>query len=88
MNCITGKTQQGEYVALKKLKGGIAQYDVVKEVEALSQCEHENIVKYLGVYSPNGKEVFIVMEFLSRGSLDSVFAVESDNITILDLLAM
>jgi serine/threonine protein kinase len=75
-------------VALKKPKGSMAQRDLQKEVEALSSCEHENIVQYLGLYSPDGKEIYIMMEYLSKGSLDSLFAMESSKFTLNDLLAM
>lgn len=55
-------------VALKTLKEEEHFSDFVEEAAMLSQLDHTNIVKFLGVFVPNN-EKYIVTEFMNRGSL-------------------
>jgi serine/threonine protein kinase len=46
-------------------------------------------VRYLGLFSPNeGKDMYIVMEFLGKGSLDRLLHMKKFKIPESDLVAM
>ncbi len=49
---------------------------------------HPQIVYYMGVYTSNKGEKYIVMEYLNRGSLLQVVQAEKQKLTIVDLLSM
>jgi len=60
-------------VAVKVLKDSTTSPDILtrfqREGEALRQLNHPNIVKVLATYDPTPKEHYIVMEYVSGGSL-------------------
>nr|GFB13477.1 protein kinase-like domain, phloem protein 2-like protein [Tanacetum cinerariifolium] len=59
-------------VAFKKLDRiyGQGETEFFKEIEMLSQYKHDNIITLLG-YCMEGKELILVYEYASHGSLDS-----------------
>ena len=76
-------------VALKKLKSKEELKDFLQEASMLQSLNHPNIVRCLGIHvSPSSGEQYIVMEFLSKGSLDRVLVLEEKSIGLLDLMAM
>ncbi|MEM3062175.1 MAG: protein kinase [Nitrososphaerota archaeon] len=75
-------------VALKKLKSSEHLEEFAKEADVLQSLNHPNIVRFLGIYTSNTGEQFIVMEYLSKGSLDVLLALEKQSLTLSDLLAM
>eukprot|EP01114_Cavostelium_apophysatum_P013781 TRINITY_DN3418_c0_g1_i2.p1 TRINITY_DN3418_c0_g1~~TRINITY_DN3418_c0_g1_i2.p1 ORF type:complete len:701 (-),score=152.53 TRINITY_DN3418_c0_g1_i2:17-2119(-) len=70
-----GDVYKGRYfssnVALKTLKD-IGNETLYQEMNVLMQMRHPNIVQFLGVYSNDKKETFMVTEFLSKGSLQDL----------------
>ncbi|XP_031128480.1 cysteine-rich receptor-like protein kinase 13 isoform X2 [Ipomoea triloba] len=67
-----GTLKNGQQVAVKRLsknlKGGSQEFK--NEVSLMVKFQHRNLVKLLG-FSLEGKEVFLVYEFVPNGSLDN-----------------
>jgi serine/threonine protein kinase len=49
---------------------------------------HQNIVQFFGIHISSTGEQYIVTEYLSGGSLDSLLRKEGNNMTKTDLIAM
>lgn len=62
-------TWQVTTVALKKLTDNSGSID--NEIKVLKGLNHANIVRYFGVHVSSANETFIVMEYMSLGSLNS-----------------
>jgi len=74
-------------VALKKLKSKEQIQEFAQEAKVLLSLNHPNIVRCLGLHTSQTGDQYIVMEYLSNGSLDAVLKTES-NLKIGDLLIM
>lgn len=75
--------ETGRLVAVKRIKGEAIsgarhspQQQFQNEINVLSSCEHDNVVKLLG-YSTDGPFRCIVYEFMSNGSLEDRLACRS-----------
>jgi len=86
-----GEVYRGVYrngdVALKKLKGQ-DQDSFVNEAAMLGRLKHPNVVQYLGVHTSKKGEKYIVMEYLSLGSLPGVLKENEKTLNVMDLVAM
>ncbi|KAG5552608.1 hypothetical protein RHGRI_010632 [Rhododendron griersonianum] len=74
------KLPSGNTVAVKKLHSLSEKDDrrgFLKEVRALTQIRHRNIVKLLGFCS-HSQNSFLVYEYLERGSLASIFSRDEE----------
>jgi len=60
----------------------------MNEVQTLSKLNHPNVVQYLGIHEASNGEKYIVMEYLSHGSLSNLLLKESRNMTVRDLIDM
>ncbi|XP_031128482.1 putative cysteine-rich receptor-like protein kinase 20 isoform X4 [Ipomoea triloba] len=80
-----GTLKNGQQVAVKRLsknlKGGSQEFK--NEVSLMVKFQHRNLVKLLG-FSLEGKEVFLVYEFVPNGSLDNFLYDEDLNPKIVD----
>eukprot|EP00027_Filamoeba_sp_ATCC50430_P000325 CAMPEP_0168555594 /NCGR_PEP_ID=MMETSP0413-20121227/8422_1 /TAXON_ID=136452 /ORGANISM="Filamoeba nolandi, Strain NC-AS-23-1" /LENGTH=763 /DNA_ID=CAMNT_0008586463 /DNA_START=44 /DNA_END=2335 /DNA_ORIENTATION=- len=74
-------------VALKKLKSREQLQEFAQEAKVLLSLNHPNIVRCLGIHTSSSGDQYIVMEYLSSGSLDNVLRREP-NLQIGDLLIM
>jgi len=83
-----GKWNESTNVALKQLKSSEHMKEFSKEVSILHSLNHPNIVQFYGIYTGTKSEVFLVMEFMSKGSLDGVLRVEQKEIVPIDLISM
>eukprot|EP01114_Cavostelium_apophysatum_P005290 TRINITY_DN1609_c0_g1_i2.p1 TRINITY_DN1609_c0_g1~~TRINITY_DN1609_c0_g1_i2.p1 ORF type:complete len:602 (+),score=84.00 TRINITY_DN1609_c0_g1_i2:143-1807(+) len=87
-----GEVFLGKYhaakVALKKLKDENSWKEFSREAAIIASLNHPNIVRYLGVYSSPKEGWYIVMEYLSEGSLDVLVRRKDLNLQISDLIAM
>ena len=72
-------------VVLKKLKSQFQQF--IQESSILQKLIHPNIVQFLGIYNSPTNEQYIVMEYLSKGSLDQVLTIGKGLIQIKDLIS-
>ncbi|TPX67349.1 hypothetical protein SpCBS45565_g03850 [Spizellomyces sp. 'palustris'] len=70
----------GELAAVKviKLEAGEELDDVLHEVNFLRDCNHRNVVSYIGCYMKKGavrgqKHIWIVMEFCGGGSVEASY---------------
>ena len=52
------------------------------------KLNHPHIVRYLGIHRDASGKLYIVTEFLAKGSLSDVIAAESKELTAADLLRM
>ena len=75
-------------VALKKLKSNEAFEEFAREATVLQSLHHPNIVRALGIHTTPMSEHYIVMEFLSKGSLDVVLSADKGSLRVNDLLSM
>ncbi|XP_023763013.1 L-type lectin-domain containing receptor kinase IX.1 [Lactuca sativa] len=64
--------ETNSYVAVKKISSGSKQgiKEYAAEVRTISQLRHKNLVQLVG-WCHEGKELLLVYEFMSNGSLDS-----------------
>jgi hypothetical protein len=53
------------------------------EIKLCSVLRHENIVEFIGVTSPNGKELCLVSELMARGSVADILAKKGKNVPLL-----
>ncbi|PRP78016.1 hypothetical protein PROFUN_14054 [Planoprotostelium fungivorum] len=89
-----GDVYEGEWqtttVAMKSLKDSSQQDTWMKEIKILSQLNHPNIVRLLGLYTDRSEKMFMILEFLQFGSLDQFLRrPDSRNLLgVLDLLFM
>jgi len=65
----------GKEVAMKKLKAE-DHSSFVNEAGVLQRLKHPNIVQYLGVHEGTNGEMFIIMDFVTLGSLKNVIIEE------------
>ncbi|MCO5556790.1 hypothetical protein L7F22_010343 [Adiantum nelumboides] len=66
-----GVLRDGTVVAIKKMKDGLVEADVVaKEVEIISKLKHRNLLELQGWCYEKG-EALLVYQFMPKGSLDS-----------------
>jgi len=87
-NVYHGKWNETIDVALKQLKEEEIFEEFIKEATMLQSLNHPNIVRFYGIHNaPNG-ENFLVMEYMSQGSLDEVLRLEQKQILLEDLLLM
>ncbi|KAJ3022605.1 Mitogen-activated protein kinase kinase kinase kinase 3 [Thoreauomyces humboldtii] len=70
----------GEMAAIKviKLEAGEELDEVLHEVNFLRECNHRNVVSYIGCYMKRGsvkgqKHIWIVMEFCGGGSVEAAY---------------
>ena len=76
-------------VALKRLKNIEAYHEFVKEQEILQSLQHKNIVHFYGTYyDPKMKDRYLVMEFLSKGSVQSLLQDQNNKLSFIDLVSM
>jgi len=70
---VFGITQDGQKVAIKKLqlikKGKNRLPFILREIEIIATSQHENIVKYIESFQMASEELWVVMEYMSGGSL-------------------
>jgi serine/threonine protein kinase len=80
-------TWQVTTVALKKLTHETGAID--NEIKVLKGLNHVNIVRYFGVHVSPANETYIVMEFMSLGSLNSFLQKKSsDEVKTIHLIDM
>jgi serine/threonine protein kinase len=53
-----------------------------------SALQHKNIVQYLGVYTDERRNCFIVTELMTAGDLKTVLVANASTLTLKDLLLM
>ena len=53
-----------------------------------SNLNHPNIVRFIGIYTSNSREQYIITEFVSKGSLLDVLRNEKEMINMDVLLEM
>jgi len=78
----------GTKVALKKLKNNDAFEEFIKEAGTLSQVIHPNCVQFLGIFTSDTNEQYIVVEYLPKGGLRTLLQERRDKLNIIDLLNM
>jgi len=70
---VFGITSEGQKVAIKKLKiikkGKNRLPFILREIEIIATSQHENIVKYIESFQMASEELWVVMEYMSGGSL-------------------
>lgn len=57
-----------------------------KEIEVMKGLNHPNIIEFYGVYSPNESTKYLVLEYVSDGSLDVYLRVHKDQIQDFNLI--
>eukprot|EP01119_Soliformovum_irregulare_P004617 TRINITY_DN1567_c2_g1_i5.p2 TRINITY_DN1567_c2_g1~~TRINITY_DN1567_c2_g1_i5.p2 ORF type:complete len:317 (-),score=101.73 TRINITY_DN1567_c2_g1_i5:64-1014(-) len=79
-------TWSGEKVALKKMKEGDekATREFLDEINTFKEVVHSNIVQYLGTTKVDGEQ-YIVMEWMSLGSLGTMVSKINDMTVLLDI---
>ncbi len=75
-------------VALKELKDPQMLKEFSQEVAILKNLNHPNIVKYYGIYVTSEGSRYIVMEYVSKGSLRSLVIEKKKDLRERDLLRM
>ncbi len=75
-------------VALKELKDPQLLKEFSQEVAILKNLNHPNIVKYYGIYVASEGYRYIVMEYVSKGSLRSLVIEKKRDLRDRDLLKM
>ena len=66
-----------------------AYHEFVKEQEILQSLQHKNIVHFYGTYfDPKMKDHYLVLEYLSEGSAQSLLQKLGEGLSLLDLTAM
>jgi len=75
-------------VALKTVNDPNMNEEILREIDILEKLAHPNVVAYLGLFTGPTGQLFLVTEFMNRGSLDKMIVDNKNNITLLDLLAM
>jgi tRNA A-37 threonylcarbamoyl transferase component Bud32 len=80
-------TWQGSEVAVK-----IVQSEVRKKVETeatiLKKLNHPNIIRYYGLARPMSNDMFVVMEYMSLGSLDKLMKSDPEFFSVEEVQAM
>lgn len=70
---VFGVTSEGQKVAIKKLKiikkGKNRLPFILREIEIIATSQNENIVKYIESFQMASEELWVVMEYMSGGSL-------------------
>ena len=59
-----------------------------KWINNFSNLNHPNIVRFIGIYTSNLREQYIVTEFVSRGSLLDLLRNEKEKIKMDNLIEM
>jgi len=83
------RTNPSSFVAIKKIKLNVENdnglsMDAIREVKALQELSHQNIIALLGVFSTKDQNLNLVLEFLPGGDLEmlikdrTVFYNQSD----------
>jgi len=75
-------------VALKKLKNSEQLKEFAAEAAILFTLIHPNVVQFFGLYTNSTGEQFIVVEYMSRGSLLDVLRTDQNTITESDQISM
>jgi len=75
-------------VALKHMRLAGHYQELEREASMLQSLNHPNIVRFFGVYIDQAGEYYLVMEYISRGSLDLLLQREKKKISEIDLLFM
>ena len=75
-------------VALKQLKSKEHFEEFLHETNMLHALNHPNVVHFFGVHTTSKGENFIVMEYLSEGSLDRVLQMNKEMIGLEDVIGM
>lgn len=82
-------TWEGTEVACKEIKDPEQSQEIKREISTLAALDHPNIVRFYGIYENEQKVPFIVMEYLSKGSLDKFLRGADDNeVSTGDLVSM
>ncbi|CAK9807573.1 Tyrosine-protein kinase hopscotch [Anthophora plagiata] len=82
-----GKDVEPQQVAIKKLKTRALEADIrdfEREIAIMKTLKHPNVVQILGVISE--PEVYLVMEYVKHGSLQSYLAIHKQELTYRRLL--
>jgi serine/threonine protein kinase len=74
-------------VALKLPKEGISNTSLMNEANILQSLNHKNVLLFYGLYSEQGC-TYLVVEFLSLGSLASLIEAKYNDLEYLDFIAM
>lgn len=84
-----GMWHRSAEVACKTLDGYGADDAAMDEADRLNRLNHPNIVRFFGLYRNLNRDVFIVMEYLKKGALDSYFTTpEGKKLTSEDRLRL
>jgi len=75
-------------IAMKSLKDPQQAKEFEKECAILSKLRHPNVVSFFGIHTNEKGEKFMIMEFVSKGSLDHILKNEEETLTVQDLLDM
>ena len=70
---------------MKKLKKDDQAAEFLQEATLLSNLNHPNIVRFLGIYNSEA-DYYIVTEFCSRGSLNFLLQQHVENLDAVDLM--
>lgn len=84
-----GRWQNSVDVALKSLKDEAQIREFVREASILKSLSFPQIVQYLGLWKhPEQKTIYIVMEYMSHGSLDRFLQMQKGELGLRELLIM
>eukprot|EP01117_Protostelium_nocturnum_P011493 TRINITY_DN4169_c0_g1_i1.p1 TRINITY_DN4169_c0_g1~~TRINITY_DN4169_c0_g1_i1.p1 ORF type:complete len:1183 (-),score=318.24 TRINITY_DN4169_c0_g1_i1:244-3792(-) len=75
-------------VTLKKLGRVEVMLPFVKEGNLMRMLHHPHIIQFLGFYQDSESAMFMVFEYMARGSLLSLLTSEGDHLTISQLLCI